>query len=178
MKDLELRDIFSKKPSPLVKLALYVNGRWQFGSVTESNGVSDEGQAIYRVPVKFSLVAQNVNDPSLGTLLGKPGDYFGIDRLGQLSLITQEQYDYRFPKKRKPTYSADNSEKLKDINYITEIVRGSKVVTSNTTLITTYTPVTGGSTGVSTGGTYGGSPGGSSGGSSGGSTGGGGGGGY
>jgi|TARA_R100000455_G_C6256564_1_gene112345 hypothetical protein len=168
MKDLELRDLIPQKPSPLVSLALYIGGRWQFGSVVESDAIPDDGQNIYKVSVKFSLVAQNQNDPSRGTLFGEPGDYFGIDRLGQLSLITQEQFEYRFPKKRKPGYSADNSEKLRNKNYITEIVRGSAPVTSNTTPITISAPSTsrtsviapdsysGGSTGGSTGGGGGG----------------------
>ena len=172
MKDLELRDIIPRQASPLVKLALYVNGRWQFGSVTDSGGLSSDDQTIYRVSVKFSLVGQNQNDPSRGTLFGEPGDYFGIDRLGHLSLLTQEQYEYRFPREKKPSYSADSSESLKNKNYITEIVRGSAPGTSNTTPMTTYTPSTrttsvrapdsysGGSTGGSPGGGGGGGGGG------------------
>ena len=160
MKDLEIRNALQRSPSPLVKLGLYVNGRWQFGSLAETSFITDNGQNIYRVAVRFSLIPQNVNDPSFGSVVGKPGDYVGIDRTGTLSLITKEQYSYRFPKKRKPAYTADTSEKLKDKNYITEIVRGSAPATSNTTPRTTYTPSTGGSSTRTSGGSSGGGGGG------------------
>ena len=160
MKDLELSDILQRSPSPLVKLGLYVNGRWQFGSFTEAGFITDDGQRIYRVSRRFALIPQNVNDPSRGRIFGNPGDYVGVDTFGVLSLITKEQYEYRFPRKKKPAYIADTSEKLKDPNYITEIVRGSAPATSNTTPRTTYTPSTGGSSTRTSGGSSGGGGGG------------------
>lgn len=168
MTDIQLKTIFPRKPSRLTSLAFYQNGRWQFGSLGNTAFVSDSDQKIYRIGVKFSLVSENENDPSRGLIIGQPGDYVGVDRLGTFSLITKEQYNYRFPKKSKPTYTAETSETLRDPNYITEIVRGSAATTSNTTPRTTYTPSTSRSSGGSGGGTYGGSSGGSSGGGGGG----------
>ena len=168
MKELDLTNIIQRRSYPLVKLGIYANGRWQFAGLPSESSVASEGQSIYRVANKFSLVPSNVNDPSQGKVFGESGDYIGVDRTGTISLITQKEYRFRFPRKRKTARPADTSEKLKDPNYITEIVRGSASTSSNTTPRTTYTPSTSRSSGGSGGGTYGGSSGGSSGGGGGG----------
>jgi len=163
MKDLELTDIYERRPSPLVNLSTYVNGTWRFSSVAGLPYISDQGQKIYRMKVKFGLVPENYLSPNRRSVTGSPGDYVAVDSLGTMSLITKEQYDMRFPKKRKPAYTVDTSEKLKDPNYITEIVRGSTPTTSNTRPGTTYTPPPP-STSRSGGGSSGGSSGGGGGG--------------
>ena len=166
MKDLELRDVLDRRRSPLTKLSVYVNGKWQFASVGSSNFIADGNQRIYRGVTKFALIPSTVNDPKNGTLFGEPGDYIGIDSFGELSLITKAQYLQRFPKRRSPSIPPDTSSKLKNPNYITEIVRGSTPAPSNTRPTTpTYTaPSTGGSTGGSSGGSSGGGTGGGGGG--------------
>jgi len=160
MKDLELRDILDRRRSPLTKLSVYTNGKWRFASVQGANFISDGNQNIYRGRTRFALLPNNVNDPKRGSLFGEPGDYIGIDSTGELSLITKAQYLQRFPERRSPRRPPDTSNKLKDPNYITEIVRGSTPAPSNSRPTTTYTPPTGGSSG----GTSGGSPGGGGGG--------------
>lgn len=166
MKDLELRDILDRRRYPLTKLSVYVNGKWQFASIQGASFISDGNQNIYKGRTKFALIPNNVNDPKSGELFGEPGDYIGIDSQGELSLLTAEQYKQRFPRKINPQTPADTSKKLKNPNYITEIVRGSTPAPSNTRPTTpTYTaPSTGGSTGGSSGGSSGGGTGGGGGG--------------
>ena len=160
MNILQLTNKYRRPPAPLVRLAFYYNGRWQFGTLERSPFISSDDQKIYRLIVKFSLLPANVRDPARGSIIGNPGDYVGVDSLGVMSLITKEQYQYRFPKKRKPAYAPVTSESLKNPNYITEIVRGSAPTTSNTTLRTTSPPSTRGSSPRTSGGSSGGGGGG------------------
>lgn len=157
MKDLELRDVLDRRRSPLTKLSVYVNGKWQFASVGSSNFIADGNQRIYRGVTKFALIPSTVNDPKKGTLFGEPGDYIGIDSFGELSLITKAQYLQRFPKRRSPSTPPDTSSKLKNPNYITEIVRGSQPAPSNSRPTTsTPPPTSAGSRGTSGGSSGGG----------------------
>jgi len=160
MTDIQIKTIYQRPSSRLVRLAFYSNGRWQFGSLERAGFLSDNDQRIYRIAVKFSLISESEGNPSRGSVIGQPGDYVGVDRLGVMSLITKEQYDYRFPKKKKSRYTAETSENLRDPNYITEIVRGSAAAASNTTPRITYTPSTGGSSTRTSGGSSGGGGGG------------------
>ena len=157
MKDLELRDILDRRRYPLTKLSVYVNGKWQFASIQGASFISDGNQNIYRGRTKFALIPNNVNDPKSGELFGEPGDYIGIDSQGELSLLTAEQYKQRFPRKINPQIPADTSRKLKNPDYITEIVRGSQPAPSNSRPTTsTPPPTSAGSRGASGGSSGGG----------------------
>lgn len=157
MKDLELRDILDRRRYPLTKLSVYVNGKWQFASIEGASFISDGNQNIYRGRTKFALIPNNVNDPKSGELFGEPGDYIGIDSQGELSLLTAEQYKQRFPRRINPQTPADSSKKLKNPDYITEIVRGSQPAPSNSRPTTsTPPPTSAGSRGTSGGSSGGG----------------------
>lgn len=160
MKDIRLTNIGQVPRTSLKRLSFYANGIWQFGSLDRAPFILDNNQKIYRLTVKFQLLSEFVDDPARGLIRGQAGDYVGVDRFGNMSLITQEQYKLRFPKRRKRASAADTSEKLKNPNYITEIVRGSAPAASNTTLRTTSTPSTGGSSPRTSGGSSGGGGGG------------------
>lgn len=169
MKDLELNDILQRERNPLTKISVYVNGRWQFVSL--SNPIKTQGnQSFYRIIYKFGLIKSSVTTPINRTINGQPGDYVAMDSQGELSLVTRAQYEQIFPKLIEGQGAgADSSAKLKDPNYITQIVRGYTPPASNTAIQSTPPPpTTGGSTGGSSGGYSGGSSGGSSGGNSGG----------
>lgn len=154
MKDLELKDVLDRQRIRLTKVSVYVNGIWQFAAVQGSTFV-DEGQTLYKSTYKFALIDQAVDDPKAGEIFGKPGDYIAIDPTGEVSLITAEQYKQRFPKRVKQPYMPETSSKLKNPNFLTEIVRGSQTTSSNTTPTPRYSPSTGGTSGGSSGGATG-----------------------
>lgn len=135
MKDLEEKDILLRTKTRLTRVSIYVDGVWRFGRLLTPTQIA-ENQNIYRMSVPFALVASTENNPRKGLLTGRPGDYVAADRSGELSLITVEQYNLRFPSRRKPAYKPETSEKLKGGDYITEIVRGSSPQRSNSTTTT------------------------------------------
>jgi hypothetical protein len=157
MKDLELKDIIQRQRPRLTKLSVYQNGKWVFATVQGATSIADSNQNIYRGRTRFALIESNVNNPEKGSLYGQPGDYIGVDSTGELSLITQESYKQRFPKRISPRRGADSSQKLKNPDYITEIVRGSQPAPSNSRPTTsTPPPTSAGSRGTSGGSSGGG----------------------
>jgi hypothetical protein len=132
MKDLEEKDILNRTRQKLTRFSIYLEGRWRFGRLLSPTVIADN-QSIFRMSVPFALVAANENNPRNASLLGRPGDYIASDNLGELSIITEAQYNLRFPKRRKQPYRPETSEKLKGGDFITKTVRESQTVRSNTT---------------------------------------------
>jgi hypothetical protein len=125
MKDLELNDILNRTRIPYTKLSVYLNGIWQFATLTNPIRVED-GQSFYRIIYKFGLTKNSETLPTNYTLEGSPGDYVAMDSTGELSLVKKDEYKRLFPVlNKKPKRMPDSSKKLKDPNYITKIVRGS-----------------------------------------------------
>ena len=125
MKDLELKDILNKERIPFTKLSVYINGRWEFATLSNPIITKDD-QSYYRMVYRFGLTKDSVNDPAKFSQLGEPGDYVAMDSTGELSLVKKQQYNQIFPQQNiKPKKMLDSSAKLSDPNYITKIVRGS-----------------------------------------------------
>lgn len=132
MKDLEQKDILNRTRQRLTRFSIYLEGRWRFGRLLTPTLIADN-QSIFRMSVPFALISANENNPKNAAMLGRPGDYIASDAQGELSIITEAQYDLRFPKRRKQAYRPETSEKLKGGDFITETVRESQTVRSNTT---------------------------------------------
>jgi len=125
MKDLDTKDILKRERTRLTKLSIYLNGRWQFATLTNPIRV-DGNQSFYRINYKFGLVKDTISVPKIYTQAGEPGDFVAMDGTGELSLVKKADYKRQFPVLNKnPKTPADSSQKLKDPDYITKIVRGS-----------------------------------------------------
>ena len=132
MKDLEQKDILNRTRTKLTRFSIYTRGSWRFGRLLSPTIIA-ENQSIYRMNVPFALIDSGETNPRAAKVRGVPGDYLASDSFGELVVITEEQYNLRFPTRRRQPYRTETSEKLKDGNYITEIVRDSQSVRSNTT---------------------------------------------
>ena len=125
MKDLELKDILAKGRVGYNKVSLYLNGKWQFAPLGNPV-ITNESQTFFRVATPFGLVKSTETNPAKYTVLGNPGDYVALDQLGEVALVTKEQFKTLFPRKNTyPKQKPTTSSVLKDPNYITKIVRES-----------------------------------------------------
>ena len=150
MTDLKLQDILAKPVETFTKVSIYFNGAWQF--VTLANPIKvAKNQSFYRIDYKFGIVESKQLNPAKITFAGKPGDYVALDSLGVYSLVTKDQYQQMFsPKNSKSNAGPVSSTKLKNSNYITEIVKGSGPTASNSTTVQTTQKKAGKSNGGST----------------------------
>ena len=123
MKDLDARDILDRRGTNPTKLSIRINGRYQFGELTNPIFEKD-GLTYYRMPSDFGIVNSRTQDPNIMLERGKSGDYVAVDALGELNIITKKVYDMQFPKSNsRPKVLPSDSKKLKDPNFITNIVR-------------------------------------------------------
>ena len=123
MKDLDARDILNRTGTQATKLSIRLNGGYQFAELTTPLFEKD-GLTYYRIPYDFGLVNSRTQDPNIMLQRGESGDYVTVDAFGELTLITKKVYDMMFPKSNpRPKLLPRDSKKLKDPNYITNIVR-------------------------------------------------------
>ena len=143
MKDIEASDILNRPVRPLTLLSVYRNGRWIFG--TPTNLVKTvENQNFYLISEKFGLAREGTSNPKIVARRGFPGDYVSRDQTGAYALVTEAEYKRIFPYSDKnPPSVPNNSDKLIDPNYLTNILKGSKPTVSNSTTIKPSSPSTG-----------------------------------
>ena len=123
MKDIDSRDILDRTGTRPTRLSVRRGGGYQFAELTNPLFEKD-GLTYYRIPYEFGIVNERTTDPSIMLQRGKSGDYVASDSSGLLTLITKKVYDMQFPKSNKrPVVLPTDSKKLKDPNYITNIVR-------------------------------------------------------
>ena len=131
MKDMELRDIFTRQPIRLTKVSMYINGRWIFvglGSPLQQTST----ETYFRLPKRFGLCRSTTNSPNGINIHGDPGDYVCRSEGGILSLVKPELYNELFPPKNvNPPYTPTTSSELQDPNYITKILQESPDRPSN-----------------------------------------------
>lgn len=127
MKDLEQRDILNRQVLPYTKLTVYHNGKWNFQPLDLFTRTTDpDGVTYYRITSPFGLVRQDGINPKTPTFTGKAGDYVAMNISGGLAVVTKEQYDLFFPKKKLTKEEQPvNSKALRDPNYITNILKDS-----------------------------------------------------
>jgi hypothetical protein len=143
MKDLEFRDILNRAVRPLTLLAVYRNGVWLFAVPTNLVKTVDQ-QRYYLISEPFGLIRQGTNNPKFTAEKGKPGDYVARNIKGAYSLVTADYYKLLFPPANaNPPTVPDNSEKLKDSNFLTNILKGSQPTVSNSKTIKPTTTSTG-----------------------------------
>ena len=143
MKDLQFKDILNRAVRPLTLLSVYRNGRWSFATPTALIKTVNQ-QQYYLISETFGLVKQGTNNPKFTAARGKPGDYVARDKTGVYALVTADYYKLLFPPANaNPPAVPDNSEKLKNPNFITNILKGSKPTVSNSTTIKPSSPSTG-----------------------------------
>jgi hypothetical protein len=124
MKDLELRDIMDRPRPELTKLVVYLNGSWQFASLTNPLR-TDEGQSYYRIDKRFGLVRSTSNNPKNAKIFGDAGEYIAVDSTGEMSLVKADQYKRLFPASNPTPNPPTSSKELSDPNFLTNIVRKS-----------------------------------------------------
>jgi len=123
MKDINSKDILDRKGTRPTKLSVNKNGAYRFAELANPLFEKD-GLTYYRISSKFGIVNERTNDPNILLQRGKSGDYVAVDSTGILTIITKKVYDMQFPKSNKrPVVLPSDSKKLKDPNYITNIVR-------------------------------------------------------
>jgi len=134
MGDLKLRDIFPKTAERLTKISVYVNGGWQFTTLSDSAKVTNNSQSFFQINEIFGLVSENIQNPSKISARGSKGDYVALSRTGLMQVISRSQYKELFAKPIiYPNKKLTTSLKLQDPMYLTKIVKGSPTVYSNTT---------------------------------------------
>jgi hypothetical protein len=150
MIDLNLEGILDKPAETYTRVSAYLGGVWQFVALTNPVKKANN-QSFYRIDYKFGIVKTKQSDPAKITFAGNPGDYVALDTVGNYSLITKDQYQQMFsPKNSKSNAGPVSSAKLKNPNYITEIVKGSGPTASNSTTVQTTQKKAGKSNGGST----------------------------
>lgn len=123
MKDINSKDILDRRGTRPTRLSVRRNGAYQFAELTNPLFEKD-GLTYYRISHAFGIVNERTVDPNIMLQRGKSGDYVAVDSTGLLTIITKKVYDMQFPKSNKrPVVLPTDSKKLKDPNYITNIVR-------------------------------------------------------
>ena len=136
MKDLELPDIFERTNVITTRLSVYEDGLWRFIQLDPTTNVKTyENQTFYKINQLFGLVKEGVNDPSIVSVLGQPGEYVGVSFSGRLYKLTVKEFLSIFPRQILARENRNyNSERLRDPNFITKIVKGSGPTDSNSTM--------------------------------------------
>jgi len=131
MKDMTLKDILVQQVSPTTSLSIYKGGIWQFMSPTNQTRV-DETQSFFLISFPFGLIRQGISDPKAWAIKGAPGDYVALDMTGAYSLVTKAEYARLFPPPNlNPPTQPNNSNQIKEKNFLTNILKGSGATVSN-----------------------------------------------
>ena len=131
MKDMTLKDILVQQVSPLTSLSIFKEGRWQFTGPTNQTMVG-ETQTFFLMSYPFGLIREGISNPNERAFTGDPGDYVALDITGAYSLVTKAEYGRQFPPPNlNPPAQPNNSDQIKDKNFLTNILKGSESPVSN-----------------------------------------------
>jgi len=131
MKDMTLNDILLKQDRPLYSLSVYRNGVWGFAVPTTLTKTYNQ-QQFYLMSESFGLVRAGTSNPKVLARKGSPGDYVAVNQDGSYTLITAAEYKMLFPAPNlNPPEIPNNSDQIKDPNFLTKILKGYASAVSN-----------------------------------------------
>mgnify|MGYP003632638951 CR=1 FL=1 len=117
--------------SPLTQVSVYDAGRWFFATLA-SPTYSNLTQDFYLMSYKFGILRENQIDPAAPAQMDEAGGYVAKDKMGMLSIVAADQIEKIFPRIITDVpITPLTSTSLTDPNFITNIVRKTRNLESN-----------------------------------------------